>query len=101
MSYGLGHRHASDPVFLWLWVRLAASASIQPLAWEPPYAASAALKRQKEWNSGTDFYGRKQHEVTQGKCYLWMEAEIGTMLPQAKERLGLPETGRRKDGAFL
>jgi len=27
---------------LWLWRRLAATAPIQPLAWEPPYAAGAA-----------------------------------------------------------
>ena len=32
-----------DPKLLWLWCRLAAVAPIQPLAWEPPYAA--ALKR--------------------------------------------------------
>ena len=31
-----------------LWHRLAAVAMIRPLAWEPPYAASAALKRQKK-----------------------------------------------------
>ena len=33
-----------DPALLWLWCRPAAAALIQPLAWEPPYAASAALK---------------------------------------------------------
>ena len=31
-----------------LWCRLAAAALIQPLAWEPPYAAGEALKRQKQ-----------------------------------------------------
>ena len=36
-----------DPVLLWLWCRLAAAALIQPLAWEPPYGASVALKKQK------------------------------------------------------
>ena len=34
----------SDPV--WLWRRPAATAPIPLLAWEPPYAAGAALKRQ-------------------------------------------------------
>ena len=34
-------------MFLWLWCRLAASALIWPLAWEPPYAAGADLERQK------------------------------------------------------
>ena len=47
MSYGVGHRCSSDPKLLWLWCRLAAVAPIQPLAWEPPYAVGAALKRQK------------------------------------------------------
>ena len=27
---------------LWLWLRLAVTAPIRPLAWEPPYAAGAA-----------------------------------------------------------
>ena len=33
---------------LWLRCRLAAVAVIGPLAWEPPYAAGAALKSRKE-----------------------------------------------------
>ena len=37
-----------DLALLWLWCRPAATASVQPLAWEPPYAAGAALKRQKD-----------------------------------------------------
>ena len=37
-----------DPVLLWLWYRLAAIVPIQPLAWETPYAAGAALKRKKK-----------------------------------------------------
>ena len=31
-------------MWLWLWYRLAATASIQPLAWKPPYATSVAPK---------------------------------------------------------
>ena len=45
MSCGVGCRYGSD--LLWLWRRPAAVAPIGPLAWEPPYAAGAALKRQK------------------------------------------------------
>ena len=40
-----------DPALLWLWRSPAATAPIGPLAWEPPYAARAALekaKRQKQ-----------------------------------------------------
>ena len=48
MSYNVGRRHSSDPVLLWLWQRLATTASIQPLPWESPYAAVVALKRQKK-----------------------------------------------------
>ena len=33
---------------LWLWRRLAAAALIGPLAWEPPYAAGAALEKTKK-----------------------------------------------------
>ena len=34
MSCGVVCRHGSDPALLWLWHRLAATAPIQPLAWE-------------------------------------------------------------------
>ena len=37
-----------DLAFLRLWRRPAATAPIQPLAWEPPYAADVALERQKD-----------------------------------------------------
>ena len=43
VSCGIGHRHSLDPMLLWLWCRVAAATLIQPLAWEPPYAASVAL----------------------------------------------------------
>ena len=51
MSCGIGHRRGSYLALLWLWRRLAAIALIRPLAWELPYAASAALKKQKLWSS--------------------------------------------------
>ena len=38
MSCGVGCRRGLDPVWLWLWGRLASVAPIRPLAWEPPYA---------------------------------------------------------------
>ena len=51
MSCGVGHRlGGSDPALLWLWHRLAAVAPIRPLAFEPPYAAGVALKRQNKTN---------------------------------------------------
>ena len=48
MHCGIGHRCSSDPALQWLWHRPAATAPIGPLAWEPPYVAGEALKRQKK-----------------------------------------------------
>ena len=45
MSCGEGQRRDSDPVLLWLSCKPAATAPIPPLAWEPPYAEDAALKK--------------------------------------------------------
>ena len=48
MSCGIGQRHRTYLVLLWLWRRPAAPAPIRPLAWEPPHALSVALKRPKK-----------------------------------------------------
>ena len=48
MSYGVGHKHGSDPTLLWLWCRPAAAAPIWSLACELPYAAGAALKKKEK-----------------------------------------------------
>ena len=48
MSYGVVRRCSSDLALLWLWCRLAAVGLIRPIAWEPPYAASVALKSKKK-----------------------------------------------------
>ena len=47
MTCGVGHRCSSDPMLLllWLWHRLAATAPIGPLEWDPPYAIGVAIKR--------------------------------------------------------
>ena len=36
-----------DLALLWLWLRSAAAAPVGPLAWEPPYAAGAVLKKKR------------------------------------------------------
>ena len=46
MSCGVGCRHGSDLVWLWVWS--AATAPFGPLAWEFPYAPDVALKRKKK-----------------------------------------------------
>jgi len=48
VSCGVGCRCGSDPELLWLWLRPVATAPIQPLAWEPPYAAGAAQRNSKK-----------------------------------------------------
>ena len=48
MSCGVGCRGGLDPTLLWLWRRPAATTPIRLLAWEPPYAVGAVLKRPKK-----------------------------------------------------
>ena len=48
MSCGIGYRCGLGPPLLWLWRRPATIVPIGPLAWEPPYATGADLKRQKD-----------------------------------------------------
>ena len=48
MSCGVGQKHSLDPALLSLWYRLAATARIRPLAWEPPCAEGAALEKAKK-----------------------------------------------------
>ena len=48
VSCGVGCRLGSDPALLCLWYRPAAAAPIRPLAWEPPHAGGAALKKKKK-----------------------------------------------------
>ena len=73
MSYGVGHRPSSDPVLLWpVTVVL-----IRPLAWEPPYASSAALEKTKR-----------------GKACLkkiWLAKPVQTMYLKALLKLFTPD----------
>ena len=64
MSCGVDPRCSLDPALLWLWQwhRLTAVAPIRPLAWEPPYALGAALKKTKDKNKQTN----KQKKPTHG-----------------------------------
>ena len=48
MSCDVGCRRDSDLGLLWMWHRPEATAPIRPLAWEPPYAIGAALKKKKK-----------------------------------------------------
>ena len=56
MSCGVGcHRHGLDPGLLWLWCRPAATASIQPLAWEFPYVLGCGPKKTNKQKMVMDF----------------------------------------------
>ena len=48
MSCAIGRRWGLNPELLGLWHRPVAIALIQALAWEPPYAMGAALRRHKK-----------------------------------------------------
>ena len=48
MSCGVGCGRGSDPVLLWLWHKLEATAPIQPLTWEPPYAVGSGPRKGKK-----------------------------------------------------
>ena len=47
-------------MLLWLWCRLAATAPVGPLAWEPAYAAGAALKIQKKKKKKPSLKGEEE-----------------------------------------
>ena len=55
-------------MLLWLWHR-PASTALRSLAWEPPYASGAALKRQKDDNNKKDRLGDivVHHELQEWK----------------------------------
>ena len=64
MSCGVGHRHGSDPLLLWLWCRLVAAAPVQPLAWELPYAVGVALKSKKRKKKKKKKKYRERYDYT-------------------------------------
>ena len=70
MNSGVGRRHGSDPMLLWLWWRPAGVAPIRPLAWEPPYAVGAALKKQNKNQNASG----KRKSIQSGHCPLYISA---------------------------
>ena len=86
MSCGAGCRRGWDPQLLWLWHRPAATAPTGLLAWEPPCAPGAALKKKKKkaeerWHRlhrepkpeerGREFTEKSQHNSYTAHGYLW------------------------------
>ena len=64
MSCGVGCRGGLDRTLLQLWHRPAAVALIRPLAWEPPYAAGAALKSKKNQKTKNKPNKQQQQQKT-------------------------------------
>ena len=72
MSCGVGCRLGWDLAMLWLFRTLETVAPIRPLAWEPPYAAGAALKSQKEKKKE-----REKRKEGRGTCCVALETISG------------------------
>ena len=84
MSCGVGCRRGSDPVLLWLGCRLAAIARMRPLAWEPPYALSAALKRQQQQRQKISSDDSKGKLGGVPVVVQWKGIRLGTMRLQVR-----------------
>ena len=78
VSCGVGCRRGSDPTLLCLWRRPVATAPIQPLVWEPPYAAGAAQEIATITTTTTKKTKDKKNKKKKNKdsssdlCYDWL-----------------------------
>ena len=78
---GCRSQTGSDPAWLWLWRRPVATAPIQPLAWEPPYAAEAAQEIATATTKKTKDK-KKGKKTTLGEFLSWRSGQrirLGTM----------------------
>ena len=66
MNCGVGRRRGLDPVLLWLWRRPVSTALIQPLAWELPYAVSAAITKKRKKKKKKKRRKKKRKEIRGG-----------------------------------
>ena len=73
MSCGVGCRLCLDPALLWLWRRLAATAPMRPLAWEPPYAVRAAQEMAKRQKKKKEKKKEKRNHLTQGQATFFLQ----------------------------
>ena len=70
-------------MLLWLWCRPAAAALTGPLAWEPPYAVGAALKKQ---NKTKHFIFLK--EVSTVDCFFSFSFRVTPMAQGSSQATG-------------
>jgi len=108
VSCGVGCRRGSDPALLWLWRRPVATAPIQPLAWEPPYAAGAAEEIATTTTTTTTTKRQKKKKKRKHKRILCWSTASGLSDPAlvlfcSSQRTAFPrlscqlEACRRKD----
>ena len=93
MRCGVGRRRCSDPVLLWLWRELAATALIGLLAWESPYASGAALEKAKRQTTTTKNNNKKSRIGEKGQTYIkWLRRnyEATHKLVQNNRLRGVP-----------
>ena len=83
----VGCRCSSDLALLWLWCRLVATALIQPLTWELPYATSAALKKDKKRKrkkSLDEVITRKEKNMSETQIYIKEKHQKGVSVSKIK-----------------
>ena len=71
MSCGVGHRHGSDPMLLWLWYRLVAKVLIRPLVWELPYCLKFGNNQKKQNKTKTNPTPKKVNPLAFEKIILY------------------------------
>ena len=70
---------------LWLWHRPAATAPISPLAWESPFAAGTALKRQKTKKKKKERKKEKKRQhIEKKKIFANHVSDKGLILNESK-----------------
>ena len=86
MSCGVVCKRGLDLALLWPWCKPAATAPVQPLAWEPPCARGVALKR---WT----IFKKRKHEREIFMCVIEREhmckSELEATINMSKNTLYL------------
>ena len=91
MSSGVSHRLGSDPTLLWIWRRLASTALIRHLPWEPPYVVGTAQEmakktkkdKKRKCQTNSKRYSTKYLTNTHQKCQSYKRQ--GNEFEQKKE----------------
>jgi len=91
VSCGVGCRRSLDPALLWLWRRPVAPAPIQPLAWEPPYAAGAAQEIAKKKDKKKKKKKRKYTSQEAPKRQNQQDTDVSYLVHRERDRFYFKE----------